>query len=60
MYWPVSVMRNSGSATESSAFSENNGMVKMGAANSNFRPDRSTRPSASRNRSPRTRMPTTA
>ncbi|KQW45262.1 hypothetical protein ASD02_35170 [Ensifer sp. Root1252] len=52
--WPVSVIRNSGSATEISAFSENSGKVKTGAANSSFRPDRSTRPCVSRQASPST------
>ena len=60
MYCPVSVMRNKGSATLSAAFSVNSGMVKIGMATCNCRPDRSTRPCTSRNTSPMTRMPTTA
>ena len=60
MYWPVSVIRNSGSATLKVALSENAGMVKTGAASCNASPDRSTRSSMSRKASPSTRMPTTA
>ncbi|MNV82764.1 hypothetical protein D3C71_1765180 [compost metagenome] len=60
MYWPVSVMRNSGKATLSNALSENAGMVKTGAASLNDSPDRSTRSCMSRKSRPSTRMPTTA
>ena len=60
MYWPVSVIRNSGSATLSMALSENSGRVNTGAARRSSSPLRSTRCCNSRKARPSARMPTTA
>ncbi|MNW21890.1 hypothetical protein D3C71_2230570 [compost metagenome] len=60
MYWPVSVMTNSGSATPSSACTENRGISNTGAARLRWTAEKSMRSCAINMAMPISRMPTTA